>query len=69
MFDSCDGKVVALQHDKEFVDTITGGQLAGVLLDVTSFYAEQGGQMYDIGFMTKAGDEVRGEVRGRGGRR
>lgn len=64
MFDTCEGKVVALQYDKKFVDCISGGKLAGVLLDTTCFYAEQGGQLYDNGFLTKAGDEVRGEVRG-----
>ena len=51
---------MALQYNKEFVETISGGQLAGVVLDRTCFYAEQGGQLYDNGFLTKPGDEVRG---------
>ncbi len=51
---------MALQVNREFVDSISGGQLAGVLLDRTSFYAEQGGQLYDVGFITRVGDEVRG---------
>lgn len=58
-FSGCEGKVVALLYNKEFVDSISEGQLAGVLLDKTCFYAEQGGQLYDTGFMTKTGDEVR----------
>ena len=50
--------MVALRYKNEFVDRIYGGQLAGVLLDKTCFYAEQGGQIYDNGFITKTGDEV-----------
>jgi alanyl-tRNA synthetase len=41
------------------VDHVTSGQECGVLLDKTSFYAEQGGQIYDEGFLVKVGDEVR----------
>lgn len=57
-FSACEGKVVSLRYDKQFVDEVKDGQLAGVLLDQTCFYAEQGGQIHDTGFMTKAGDEV-----------
>ena len=57
-FQSCEGKVLALRHNKSFVDQVTSGQLVGVLLDQTCFYAEQGGQIYDEGFMMKMGDEV-----------
>jgi alanyl-tRNA synthetase len=42
-----------------FVDHVTSGQECGVLLDKTCFYAEQGGQIYDEGFLVKVGDEVR----------
>ena len=48
----------ALRQHKEFVDQVTGGQECGVLLDRTCFYAEQGGQTYDEGYMVKEGDEV-----------
>ena len=58
VFETCSGKVLALRCDGEFVENISGGQLSGVLLDQTCFYAEQGGQMYDTGFMVKTGDEV-----------
>ena len=46
------------------IDEICDGQLAGILLDQTCFYAEQGGQTYDTGFITKSKDEkcVTGEV-------
>ena len=57
-FESCEGKVLALRYNNEFVPEITSGQQAGVLLDRTCFYAEAGGQIYDVGFMSKVGDEV-----------
>ena len=41
-----------------FVDEIVSGQVAGVLIDQTCFYAEQGGQIYDKGFITKCGEDV-----------
>ena len=50
---------MALRYNKGFVDEIASGQLAGVLVDQTCFYAEQGGQIYDEGFINKSGDEVR----------
>ena len=50
--------MLALRHNKSFADQVTSGQLVGVLLDQTCFYAEQGGQIYDEGFMMKTGDEV-----------
>ena len=58
-FEECKGKVIALRHSKSFVDSVISGQECGVLLDRTNFYAEQGGQIYDEGFMVKIGDEVR----------
>ena len=51
--------MLALHRDKEFVEEIKSGEHAGVLLDTTCFYAEQGGQIYDEGFITKTEDEVR----------
>lgn len=60
-FNSCTATVIAIRHDKQFVNEIADGQHAGVLLDKTCFYAEQGGQIYDLGFISKVGDEVRCE--------
>lgn len=57
-FESATGKVIALRHNKQFVDEVTTGQECGVLLDQTCFYAEQGGQIYDEGFMVKLNEEV-----------
>lgn len=59
MFGAYTAKVIRLRHSKRFVDHVTSGQECGVLLDKTTFYAEQGGQIYDEGFLVKVGDEVR----------
>ena len=56
-FEPATGKVIALRH-KQFVEEISTGQECGVLLDCTCFYAEQGGQIYDEGFMVKQNEEV-----------
>lgn len=56
-FEPCTATVIALRFDKKFVDEVSSGQECGVLLDRTSFYAEQGGQIFDEGFMVKIGDE------------
>lgn len=47
-----------LRYNKEFVDSVESGKECGVLLDKTCFYAEQGGQIYDEGYMVKVGDDV-----------
>lgn len=47
-----------LCYNKEFVKSVESGKECGVLLDRTCFYAEQGGQIYDEGYMVKLGDEV-----------
>ncbi|XP_060596346.1 alanine--tRNA ligase, cytoplasmic-like [Ruditapes philippinarum] len=56
-FECCTGKVIALRYNKEFVDSVSTGQECGVLLDKTCFYAEQGGQIYDEGFLVKENEE------------
>lgn len=56
-FKPCEATVIGLRFDKEFVDKVTTGQECGVLLDKTNFYAEQGGQIYDVGFLVKVNDE------------
>ena len=57
-FEPCTGVVVALRCNREFVQEVGTGQRVGILLDKTNFYAEQGGQIYDTGFMSKCDDEV-----------
>ena len=53
VFETCDSTVLALRCNKQFVDTVESGQECGILLDCTCFYAEQGGQTYDEGFIIK----------------
>lgn len=50
--------MIALRYKKEFVDSVSTGEECGVLLDRTCFYAEQGGQIYDEGFLVKENEEV-----------
>lgn len=57
-FAPCIGTVLALRKDKTFVDEVKSGDEVGVLLDQTNYYAEQGGQIYDEGFLVKVDDEV-----------
>ena len=58
-FDSCSSKVVAMRFNKQFVEEASSGQEVGILLDRTCFYAEQGGQIYDEGFMVNGDNEVK----------
>lgn len=56
-FKPCEATVIALRYDKRFVDEVHAGQECGVLLDKTNFYAEQGGQIFDTGYLVKVGDD------------
>ncbi|XP_014253263.1 alanine--tRNA ligase, cytoplasmic [Cimex lectularius] len=56
-FEPCQGKVLALRKGTQFVQEVKSGDRCGIVLDKTCFYAEQGGQIYDQGFMVKVGDE------------
>ncbi|NXF93104.1 SYAC protein, partial [Eubucco bourcierii] len=55
-FGSPVGRVLALRRERQFVEEVHSGQECGVLLDRTCFYAEQGGQTYDQGYMVKDED-------------
>ncbi|KAJ8930486.1 hypothetical protein NQ314_016713 [Rhamnusium bicolor] len=57
IFQPCEATVIALRYNKQFVDEVQTGQECGVLLDKTNLYAEQGGQIYDTGYLVKIGDE------------
>uniref|UniRef100_A0A8P4G1X0 alanine--tRNA ligase n=1 Tax=Dicentrarchus labrax TaxID=13489 RepID=A0A8P4G1X0_DICLA len=52
-FEQATATVLALRRDRAFCDEVTTGQECGVLLDQTTFYAEQGGQTFDEGYMLR----------------
>jgi len=56
VLEPCIGIIKAIRYAKSFVDEVHAGQECGLLLDTTCFYAEQGGQIFDEGFLVK--DEV-----------
>lgn len=56
-FTPCTGTVVAIRSNKTFVQEVSSGQECGIILDRTNFYAEQGGQIFDEGYMVKVDDE------------
>ncbi|RWS28915.1 alanine--tRNA ligase: cytoplasmic-like protein, partial [Leptotrombidium deliense] len=56
-FSPCFATVVRLRKCKKFVDFVECGNECGIILDVTSFYAEAGGQIYDTGYLCKESDD------------
>ena len=60
-FQQASATVLALRRDRVFCNEVTTGQECGVLLDQTSFYAEQGGQTFDEGYMLRE-DNGTGDV-------
>lgn len=61
-FAPCTGTVLALRKDNKFVDQAVSGDDVGIVLDQTNFYAEQGGQIFDEGFLVKVDDEVISQI-------
>ncbi|NXD72168.1 SYAC protein, partial [Eolophus roseicapillus] len=55
-FRSLVATVKAIRREKMFVGEVSTGQECGIVLDKTCFYAEQGGQIYDEGYMVKDDD-------------
>ncbi|CAL8262552.1 unnamed protein product [Merluccius merluccius] len=56
IFEQLTATVLALRRDRAFCQEVTTGQECGVVLDQTSFYAEQGGQSFDEGYMLRDDD-------------
>jgi alanyl-tRNA synthetase len=54
----CSGKILAIIKEGQSVTSLGSGEEGGIILDKTCFYAEQGGQIYDTGVLTKPGDSV-----------
>ncbi|XP_004379572.1 alanine--tRNA ligase, mitochondrial [Trichechus manatus latirostris] len=53
-FGACEGQVLQLYtEDGSAVTSVGGGQRCGLLLDRTNFYAEQGGQASDRGYLVR----------------
>ncbi|KAK1267798.1 Alanine--tRNA ligase [Acorus gramineus] len=48
-FQDHDSVIKAIYTGVEFLETVSSGANVGIVLESTSFYAEQGGQIYDIG--------------------
>ncbi|KAM9807651.1 alanine--tRNA ligase, cytoplasmic [Neosynchiropus ocellatus] len=57
-FQQATATVLALRRDRAFCEEVSTGQECGVLLDQTSFYAEQGGQTFDEGFLLREDDNT-----------
>lgn len=51
-FSATKGRVVCLFREGRIVEETRDGEEVAVILDVTSFYAEGGGQVGDVGFLT-----------------
>lgn len=58
-FGLCEAQVLQLySEDGTAVASVGAGQRCGLLLDRTNFYAEQGGQASDRGYLVRAGQQV-----------
>uniref|UniRef100_A0A452HJ39 Alanine--tRNA ligase n=1 Tax=Gopherus agassizii TaxID=38772 RepID=A0A452HJ39_9SAUR len=56
-FSPCQATVLILYKDQSLQKKVGAGQRCGVLLDRTSFYAEQGGQAHDRGYLVLLGQQ------------
>lgn len=58
-FSPCQATVLTLYRDQSLQKEVGAGQRCGVILDRTNFYAEQGGQASDQGYLIRLGQQVR----------
>ncbi|MBP1999028.1 alanyl-tRNA synthetase [Paenibacillus shirakamiensis] len=56
-----EAKIMAIIVDDQFVDMVSEGQSAQLILDVTPFYAESGGQVSDQGSIRNDGGQAKVE--------
>ncbi|NWW43219.1 SYAM protein, partial [Pedionomus torquatus] len=56
-FSPCQATVLMLYRDQSLQKEVGAGQRCGVILDRTNFYAEQGGQACDQGYMIHLGQQ------------
>ncbi|KAM6083577.1 alanine--tRNA ligase, mitochondrial isoform 3-T3 [Theristicus caerulescens] len=56
-FSPCQATVLMLYRDQSLQKEVGAGQRCGVILDRTNFYAEQGGQACDQGYMIRLGQQ------------
>uniref|UniRef100_A0AAQ5Z2T0 Alanine--tRNA ligase n=1 Tax=Amphiprion ocellaris TaxID=80972 RepID=A0AAQ5Z2T0_AMPOC len=54
-FPTCRATVLALYDGEALVSEVPEGRRCGVVLDLTCFYSEQGGQSHDRGYFTRHG--------------
>ncbi|KAM9608218.1 alanine--tRNA ligase, mitochondrial isoform 5-T6 [Morphnus guianensis] len=57
-FSPCQATVLILYRDQSLQKEVGAGQRCGVILDRTNFYAEQGGQASDQGYMIHLGQQA-----------
>ncbi|XP_075002879.1 alanine--tRNA ligase, mitochondrial isoform X3 [Calonectris borealis] len=56
-FSPCQATILMLYRDQSLQKEVGAGQRCGVILDRTNFYAEQGGQASDQGYMIRLGQQ------------
>ena len=61
-FERLSSRVLALRRGRAFVERVAAGEECGVVLDRTCFYAEQGGQTFDEGYMFGEGGDGDGRA-------
>ncbi|CDW58118.1 alanine tRNA ligase, cytoplasmic [Trichuris trichiura] len=61
VLETCVCRVLAIRMNGKFINQVTSGDDCVLICDRTSFYAENGGQIYDEGFMEKGDAQVEAE--------
>ncbi|NXE48567.1 SYAM protein, partial [Casuarius casuarius] len=56
-FSPCQATILMLYRDQSLQEEVGAGQHCGIILDRTNFYAEQGGQASDRGYLMRLGQQ------------